>query len=82
LRRAAVIELATLGAIAGSIAAAGAVAVAGQLARRVFQIEYAAGLHLLWYGIAMGICFIVAGGYLALRRALRQTPVSLLRLGA
>ncbi|MCC6203227.1 MAG: ABC transporter permease [Gammaproteobacteria bacterium] len=81
LRWAAIIELATLGAVAGAIAAFGAILIAGLLARRAFEIEYTASWQLLGYGIAVSAIFIVAGGYLALRRALLQPPVSLLRLG-
>lgn len=81
LRRAAIVELATLGAVAGAIAALGAGAVAMVLARWVFQIEYTAEFWLLGYGVVMSTGFVLIGGYLALRRALVQTPISLLRMG-
>ncbi|MCP5143581.1 MAG: ABC transporter permease [Gammaproteobacteria bacterium] len=81
LRTAALAELTVVGALAGLVAAVAAGLAGGVLAREVFQMDYL--LNPLLFPIGMGISIVVvtAGGYLALRHALREPAITLLRQG-
>jgi putative ABC transport system permease protein len=81
LRAAAIAELATLGLLAGGIAAAAAAIAGGVFASQVFEIRYVPDVALLLAGVIACALFVVTGGYLALRHALRQPPITLLRQG-
>jgi putative ABC transport system permease protein len=73
------VEFAALGLIAGLLAAAGATGVAWLLARRVFQLEFAAD-PLVWVaGLGAGLLVVGGTGVLATRTVVTHPPVNVLR---
>jgi putative ABC transport system permease protein len=73
------VEFAALGLIAGVLAAAGATGVAWLLARRIFQLEFAAD-PLVWLAGLLAGLFIVGGtGVLATRTVVTHPPANVLR---
>lgn len=79
LARAQRIELLAVGALAGLLAAAGAVAVDWLLAERVFHFAMTPSLWPWLAGPAAGMLVAWAGGALALRGVLRTPPLVSLR---
>ncbi len=72
-------EFATLGVLAGILAAAGA-SIAGYLvARRMLQIEYNGDPWVWIYGLAGGGLLVCFAGWLATRSVVNQPPVLTLR---
>jgi putative ABC transport system permease protein len=76
------IELILLGALAGAMAAFGAVAIAWVLADQVFDFTLDLSLWPWVVGIAAGVAASVAGGSIALAGVLRTPPLVSLRESA
>ncbi|MGA7824141.1 MAG: FtsX-like permease family protein [Steroidobacteraceae bacterium] len=72
-------EFATLGALAGLLAAAGAVVAAFYLTREWLELRYAFELWPWAAGILGGALLVAAGGWLATRSVVRQPPLTTLR---
>jgi putative ABC transport system permease protein len=72
-------EFATLGALAGLLAAAGAVVAAFYLTREWLELRYAFELWPWAAGISGGALLVAAGGWLATRSVVRQPPLTTLR---
>jgi putative ABC transport system permease protein len=79
LRAAQVAEFVLLGAIAGLVAAAGAMATGWALADRVFNIRYEPDPLIFLYGIAGGAIAVTLAGWLGTRATVRQPPLAILR---
>lgn len=79
LARAQLVELASLGALAGLLAAAGAAAVGWLLATRAFEFEYAVSGGVFALGAAAGALCALGGGWMGLRSVLRTPPLASLR---
>ena len=73
------VEFAALGLIAGILAAAGASGVAWLLARRVFQLEFAADPMVWVFGIVAGLVVVGGTGVLATRTVVTHPPGNVLR---
>jgi putative ABC transport system permease protein len=73
------VEFAALGLIAGTLAAAGASGVAWLLARRVFDLEFAADPMVWVAGLAAGLVLVGGTGVLATRTVVTHPPVNVLR---
>lgn len=82
LRRALLAEFAMVGAIAGAIAAAGAILVGNVLAAKAFQFEVGISLWPLPAAIVGGAGLVTFAGWLAARRLLATSPLQVLRSGA
>jgi len=74
-----VIEFATLGALAGLLAAPGASITAGLLAGRVLGIDYQPTPWLWFIAILGGAVCVAAAGVVGTRRVLDQPPIATLR---
>ena len=72
-------EFATLGGLAGLLAAAGAVVAALYLTREWLELRYAFELWPWAAGIVGGALLVAAGGWLATRSVVRQSPLTTLR---
>ncbi|MGC1729234.1 MAG: FtsX-like permease family protein, partial [Steroidobacteraceae bacterium] len=72
-------EFATLGALAGLLAAAGATLAAFYLTREWLELRYAFELWPWVVGIGGGAVLVAAGGWLATRSVVRQPPLTTLR---
>ncbi len=72
-------EFATLGALAGLMAASGAAVAAYYLTTRWLELRYSFALLPWLIGIGGGALLVAAGGWLATRRVVRQPPLSTLR---
>lgn len=79
LARAQWIEYGLTGAIAGTLAAAGASATGWALARFAFQLEWQFSPLLMAAGLAAGSACALLGGWAALRTILNQPPLHSLR---
>jgi putative ABC transport system permease protein len=73
------IELALGGALAGLLAAAGAIAIGWVLAERVFRFDYAPQWLTLPAGMAVGMALALLAGWLSLRPVLAAPPLATLR---
>jgi putative ABC transport system permease protein len=82
LRRALLAEFAAIGALAGLIAAAGAIGVGQFLARQVFRFEVEVDLWLLPTATCCGALLVTGAGWLAVARLLRTAPLEALRGGS
>ncbi len=72
-------EFATLGALAGLMAATGAAVAAYYLTTRWLELRYSFALVPWLIGVGGGALLVAAGGWLATRRVVRQPPLSTLR---
>ena len=72
-------EFATLGALAGLLAAFGASLAAYVLTRRWLELNYVFTLWPWLVGVAGGAVLVAAGGWLATRRVIAQPPLTSLR---
>jgi putative ABC transport system permease protein len=72
-------EFATLGGLAGLLAAAGAAAGSFYLTREWLELRYAFELWPWAAGICGGALLVAAGGWLATRSVVRQPPLTTLR---
>jgi putative ABC transport system permease protein len=79
LRAAQVAEFLLLGALAGFVAAVGAVSTGWALADRVFNIRYEPDPLIWLYGIAGGAVAVTLAGWLGTRSTVRQPPLTVLR---
>lgn len=79
LARAQWIEYALTGAIAGTLAAAGASAAGWALARFAFQLDWQFSPLLMLAGLAAGSACALLGGWAGLRAILNQPPLHSLR---
>lgn len=79
LQRAQQIECAVIGALAGVLAASGALAAGFLLARHVFKLEWHFSPLLLAAGLGAGIACSMAGGAAGLRAVLKHPPLHVLR---
>jgi len=82
LRRALLAEFAMVGALAGAIAAAGAILVGNVLAAKAFQFEVGISLWLFPAAIVGGAVLVCLAGWLAARQLLATLPLQVLRSGA
>ena len=72
-------EFATLGALAGSIAAAGALVTGWAITTRVLELPYHLNPEILLFGIGGGAVGIALAGLLATRHLLAERPLAVLR---
>jgi predicted lysophospholipase L1 biosynthesis ABC-type transport system permease subunit len=79
LRSAQVAEFLLLGALAGTVAAAGATATGWALADRVFKIPFEANPMVWVYGILGGAIAVTLAGWLGTRSTTRQPPLAVIR---
>ncbi len=79
LRAAQIAEFLLLGALAGLVASAGAVAIGWALAERVFNLRYVAEPLIWLYGIGGGAIAVTLAGWLGTRATVRQPPLAILR---
>ncbi len=82
LERALLVELASIGGLAGLFAACGALGLGYLVGQRVFNLSLAIDYGLLPQSAAAGAVLSVAIGWLAARRLLQSPPLPALRLGA
>jgi putative ABC transport system permease protein len=79
LRRAIVAEFATLGALAGLLAACGATALGFVIATNVLNLEYTVNAGVWLVGVAAGAVGIAVAGYAGTRGVLDAPPLKALR---
>ena len=79
LRAAQIAEFLLLGALAGTVAAAGATATGWALADRVFKIPFEANPMVWIYGILGGAIAVTLAGWLGTRSTTRQPPLAVIR---
>jgi putative ABC transport system permease protein len=79
LRRAIVAEFATLGALAGLLAAFGATALGHVIATNILNLQYAANANVWLAGVLAGAVGIAAAGYAGTRGVLNVPPLKALR---
>ena len=79
LRAAQIAEFLLLGALAGTVAAAGATATGWALADRVFKIPFEANPMVWVYGILGGAIAVTLAGWLGTRSTTRQPPLAVIR---
>jgi putative ABC transport system permease protein len=72
-------EFATLGALCGLLAAAGASGAAYFLTTRVLELPYGPDARVWLLGIAGGAAVVAVSGWLATRNVMRQPPMLTLR---
>lgn len=82
LRRALLAEFAAVGALAGLIAALGAIGVGQVLARNAFQFAVAVNVYLPLFAMLGGAVLVTAAGWFAAMRMLRMPPLEALRTGS
>jgi putative ABC transport system permease protein len=73
------IEFAVLGALAGVLAATGAVAVAWVLSKQVLNLPFTLNPLIWLIGVGTGSLGVALAGVLATRRVLREPPINALR---
>ena len=81
LRRTLLAEFATIGGLAGLIAALGAIAIGQFLAQRVFQFEVAFDYWLPFAAMLGGAALVTGAGWFAATRLLGAPPLEALRAG-
>ena len=79
LAAAQIAEFLVLGALAGTLAAAGATALGYVLSDRVFQIPFSANPMVWLYGIGGGAFVVTLAGWLGTRGTMRQPPLAVIR---
>jgi putative ABC transport system permease protein len=79
LRSVQIAEFLLLGALAGTVAAAGATATGWALAERVFKIPFEANPMVWVYGILGGAVAVTLAGWLGTRSTTRQPPLAVIR---
>ncbi|MCC7216732.1 MAG: FtsX-like permease family protein [Burkholderiales bacterium] len=79
LRAAQVAEFLLLGALAGIVAAAGAIATGWALADRVFRIPFEANPMVVVYGVLGGAVAVTLAGWLGTRATTRLPPLAVIR---
>jgi putative ABC transport system permease protein len=79
LRAAQIAEFLLLGALAGTVAAAGATATGWALADRVFKIPFEANPMVWIYGILGGAIAVTLAGWLGTRSTTTQPPLAVIR---
>ncbi len=79
LRRLHLTEFATLGALSGLFAAAGAALLGWVLAIKVLEIPYHPGALLWLVGVGGGIAIVTLAGWLATRRVAQMSPLRVLQ---
>ena len=72
-------EFLLLGALAGLVAAIGAVAIGWALADRVFKIPFEVNPMVLVYGVLGGAVAVTLAGWLGTRSTTRQPPLAVIR---
>lgn len=80
LQRAQLFELAATGALAGALAALGAMGVGWVLAEQVFQFDYTPRWVALPVAVAAGAALSVLAGWFSLRRVIDSPPLATLRI--
>lgn len=81
LRRAQLVELAATGALAGLLAALGAMAVGAVLAAQIFQFDFAARWSTVPLAVLAGAMLSVLAGWMSLRSVIDSPPLATLRAG-
>lgn len=79
LRRLHLTEFATLGALSGLFAAAGASLLGWVLAIKVLEIPYHPGVMIWLVGVGGGVVTVALAGWLATRRLVRMSPLRVLQ---
>lgn len=79
LRKALLVELGTLGLLAGSLAVLGASLIAGVLARHLFELAYLPAWLPLLLTIVLATAAVLIAGWLGIRHLLFQSPLHSLR---
>ena len=79
LRRLHLTEFATLGALSGLFAAAGAAALGWVLARQVLDIPYHSSVLLWLVGMGGGVTTVMLAGWLTIRHTVAQSPLRVLQ---
>lgn len=74
-------EFATLGLLAGFIAACGASLAGYFVAKHVLEVKYHFGAGVFLWGMLAGTLLVAGGGWLATRSVVRQSPLLTLRGG-
>lgn len=80
LQRAQMFELAATGALAGLLAALGAMGVGWVLADQVFQFDYTPRWSAVPFAVAAGAGLSMLAGWLSLRRVIDSPPLATLRV--
>jgi putative ABC transport system permease protein len=79
LRSAQIAEFLLLGALAGVVAAAGAIATGWALAEYVFKIPFEANLRVVVYGVLGGAIAVTLAGWIGTRATTRLPPLAVIR---
>ncbi len=72
-------EFSAIGLAAGLLAASGSSILAWQIASRLFDINYVFSFSLWTIGLIGGVSLVCISGYLASRRAIKSSPITVLR---
>jgi putative ABC transport system permease protein len=72
-------EFSAIGLAAGFLAASGSSILAWQIALRLFDINYVFSFSLWVIGLVGGLSLVCISGYLASRRAIKSSPIRVLR---
>ena len=72
-------EFSAIGLAAGFLAASGSSILAWQIALRLFDINYVFSFSLWIIGLVGGLSLVCISGYLASRRAIKSSPIRVLR---
>ncbi len=73
------VEFATLGCLAGGLAAFGAMAAGWVMAEKVFELDYSLNPYLWLIGLGLGGLIVGVTGTWATRKAVTEPPVAVLR---
>jgi putative ABC transport system permease protein len=79
LQRAQLIELGATGALAGLLAALGAIAIGAVLAEQVFRFEFEPRWVAVPAAVAAGASLSIVAGWFGLRRVVDSPPLATLR---
>lgn len=79
LRSAQIAEFLLLGALAGVVAAAGAIATGWALAEHVFKIPFEANPLVVVYGVLGGAAAVTLAGWIGTRATTRLPPLAVIR---
>jgi putative ABC transport system permease protein len=79
VRKAALVEFALLGALAGALGALGATATGWAIARRVLDVEYAWSASSWVIGVVGAMIGVLIAGWLGMRKSLDASPLQTIR---